>query len=131
MPSRVEEIPALLNGVEAWAESAELPPKVLFRLNLVLEELATNIVVHGYNGSDGVINIAVVDDGALLTLTLRDRAGEFDPFKSAAEVDVDEPVHTRRIGGLGVHFVKQMAQSYAYRRVRDENETVVKLARAG
>ena len=132
LASRVEAIRTLLDSVEAWAEGADLPPKALFRLNLVLEELATNIVRHGYRDvPDGIVDVRVVDDGSAVTLTLRDRAAEFDPFKNAPEADLDEPVHTRRIGGLGVHFVKQMAQSYTYRRLDGENEIVVKLPRGG
>jgi len=131
LPGRVEEIPTLLDSVEAWGQAVDLPPKALFRLNLVLEELATNIVSYGYKDRpDGVVDVNVVDDGALVTLTLRDRAAEFDPFKSAPKADLDEPdVRTRRVGGLGVHFVKQVANSYAYRRAQEENETVVTLPR--
>ena len=130
LPGRVQEIRTLLDSVEAWAQAVDLPPKAMFRLNLVLEELATNIVRHGYKDRpDGIVNVSVVDDGALLTLTLRDRAAEFDPFKLAPKADLDEPVRTRRIGGLGVHFVKQVAKSYTYRRAREENETVVTLPR--
>lgn len=130
LPGSVEAIRTLLDDVEAWGQSVDLPPKALFRLNLVLEELATNIVHHGYKDrGDRLVRISVVDDGALVTLTLRDDAGEFDPFKSAPEADLDEPVRTRRIGGLGVHFVKQMAKSYSYRREGDQNEIVVTLPR--
>ena len=132
LPSRVEEIGNLLDHVEQWGHSASLPPKALFRLKLVLEELATNIVMHGYKArADGVVNVKVVDDGTMVTLTLRDDAVEFDPFKSAPEADLDEPVRTRRVGGLGVHFVKQIARSYSYGRSGTENETVVTLPRAG
>ena len=79
-------------AVEAWAGRIELPPKALFRLNLVLEELATNIVVHGYNGGAGKVDVHVIDDGTHVTLTLRDRAVEFDPFKSAPEADLEPSV---------------------------------------
>ena len=132
LPGRAEAMRTLLDEVETWAESVELPPKALFRLNLVLEELATNIVRHGYKGrEDGVVRVNVVDDGSTVTLTLRDDAAEFDPFTSAPEADLDEPVRTRRVGGLGVHFVKQMARSYSYRRSGGENEIVVTLPRTG
>jgi serine/threonine-protein kinase RsbW len=130
LPGRVSGIRTLLDAVEAWAEKSGLPPKALFRLNLVLEELATNIVSHGYRDSgNGTVDVSVLDDGEAVTLTLRDRAAEFDPFISAPEADLDEPMHTRRIGGLGVHFVKQVARSYEYRRERDENHIVVTLPR--
>ncbi|HYC38082.1 MAG TPA: ATP-binding protein [Usitatibacter sp.] len=131
LEGRVDGIRALLDAVESWAGAIDLPPKALFRLNLVLEELATNIVRHGYRDDPaGKVDVNVVDDGAAVTLTLRDQAAEFDPFKDAPEADLDEPVHTRRIGGLGVHFVKQMAQSYSYRRDGADNEIVVRLPRA-
>ena len=132
LPGRIESIRTLLDSVEEWAKAEGLPSKALFRLNLVLEELATNVVRHGYRDRpDAEIDVSIVDDGAALTLTLRDQAEEFDPFSSAPKADVDEPVETRRMGGLGVHFVKTMAQSYTYKRHGDGNEIVVRLGRAG
>jgi serine/threonine-protein kinase RsbW len=129
LPSRIEAIGHLLDSLEAWAGRTGLPDRALFRLNLVLEELATNIVAHGYAGQEGTVDVNVVDDGAAVTLTLRDRAAAFDPFAGAPQPDLDGPMETRQAGGLGVHFVKEMAQSYAYRRDAGENEIVVKLAR--
>jgi anti-sigma regulatory factor (Ser/Thr protein kinase) len=124
------EIRTLLDAVERWSEAAALPEKAHFRLMLVLEELATNAMKHGYHGrADGEIDVGIVDDGEGIVVTLRDAGDEFDPFSAAPAPDIDEPVQTRRMGGLGVHFVKSVAQSCSYRRAGGRNEIVVRLAR--
>lgn len=131
LPARADAIRTLLDAVERWSEEAAVPEKAHFRLLLVLEELTTNAMKHGYDGrGDGEIDVAIEDDGQAVVLTLRDGGAEFDPFAAVPEPDVDEPVQTRRMGGLGVHFVKSIAQACSYRRQGGRNEIVVRLARA-
>lgn len=43
-------IPGVLDRLEAFAEAAELSPRVSHRLALVCEELATNVATHGRAG---------------------------------------------------------------------------------
>ena len=77
LPGRVEEIPTLLDSVEAWAQAFDLPPKALFRLNLVLEELATNIVSYGYKDRpDGVVDVNVVSMPTSIPLRDQPRMSE-------------------------------------------------------
>ena len=45
----------------------------------------------------------------------------FDPFTSAPEPDLDASVEERRIGGLGVYFVKTLMDEAAYERRGDRN----------
>ena len=46
LANSLDEIPGLAEAVEAFGETHDLPPKLVFQLNLALEELVTNIVCH-------------------------------------------------------------------------------------
>ena len=52
---------------------------------------------------------------------LEDDGLEFDPFRSAPEPDLDASVEERRIGGLGVYFVKSLMDEATYERVDNLN----------
>ncbi len=118
-------ISALAVSFAAWGEHAALTEKDIFQINLVLEELVTNVIVHGLGtGQPGWIWLRVVHCGDCLTIELRDSAPPFDPFQVPPPKltgDLDE----REVGGLGVHFVRTMMDEWSYS--RDSGENVVSL----
>lgn len=125
MPARLESIAALVHALEDWAEGQGVPAGVLARAGLMLDELMTNIVTHGYRGAEGLMALeADVTDGSLL-LTLIDFAFAYNPLQ-VPEPDTTLDLDSREIGGLGVHFVRRMADAVSYARTahrgREANE---------
>lgn len=85
---------------------------VALRLTLVVEELFTNTVRHGYGGdSDAPIAIALSAAGDEVTLYFEDAAPRFDPlpYMHSPPADLDAPSQARGVGGLGLHLVAQMS----------------------
>jgi len=80
----------------------------------VVDELATNIIVHGYRGRPGHIEIEVTQEGNVLVVRLRDQAPLFDPTR-APPPDLTLPLERRRVGGLGIHLTRQFTDSMTYR----------------
>ncbi len=103
----------LAAAVEAFAEDADLPMKSAFTLDLVLEEIVTNILNHGAGPGGATVDIAIEREGDALKGTVRDNAAPFDPL-ARAPVDVTASVEERDIGGLGIHLVREMTQSLGY-----------------
>lgn len=106
LPCRLEEIARLAAAVEA-----ALPERsdLAFSANLCLEELITNIVLHGLKGEDGhIINVRMSISDEWLEIVLKDDAPQFDPFFQVSEPDLDLDVEDRPVGGLGVHLVKTL-----------------------
>ena len=91
-------------------------------LNLSLDELITNTVSYGYRDADEHdIRVTLTErDGALVTV-LEDDGIAFDPFTSAPAPDLEADVEERRIGGLGVYFVKTLMDDVAYERIDNCN----------
>jgi serine phosphatase RsbU (regulator of sigma subunit)/anti-sigma regulatory factor (Ser/Thr protein kinase) len=106
LPSRLEEIETLSDAV-----SAALPERsdLAFSANLCLEELITNIILHGLKGQpDRMIHVRMSMSDEWLEIILKDDAPQFDPFVEAPEPDLDLELDDRPIGGLGVHLVKTL-----------------------
>jgi serine/threonine-protein kinase RsbW len=89
----------------------------LLRLMLIVEELFTNTVTHGYGGeSDAPIYISLRPDGDAVGLLYEDAAPQYDPLSqlSGAAADLTASVDSRPIGKLGVHLVHQLTEDARY-----------------
>ncbi|BBB67876.1 hypothetical protein UNDYM_3623 [Undibacterium sp. YM2] len=122
IPGLIPEIESLTEALRGWADRHGIPARMINSIVLMLDELLTNVVMHGYGDDDsGEIEVTVLATTNGLEVIIRDSATAFDPF-SIAEPDTTLDVDERDIGGLGVHFVRKMADSFAYRRDGDINE---------
>jgi serine/threonine-protein kinase RsbW len=84
-----------------------------FKLNLVVEELFTNMVRHNEGGGDH-IELSLERSDVMLHLELTDVDVEpFDPA-TVEEVPVGAGIEARRPGGLGIHLVRTMVDSLDY-----------------
>ncbi|HEY8167306.1 MAG TPA: ATP-binding protein [Candidatus Limnocylindrales bacterium] len=98
---------------------------------LVADELATNIIRHGYGGRPGPVDVAVAGDSTAFIMTLRDRAPEFDPTTRPAP-DLDVPLERRPVGGMGIHLIRLCIDGMEHRSRPDGgNELVVTLSLNG
>ena len=116
LPSaRLEHIGELLDFVDSFCEQAEIGPEDQFDLRLAIEEVATNVMMHGYGKrAPGPLEIALCADGEQVTVTISDRAAPFDPDE-APQPDLGAPAEERQIGGLGWHLVKKIVDDLTYR----------------
>ena len=111
------EIARSAEEIEAYGESHGWPMKWIMNLNLSLDELITNIISYGYrDGEEHEIRITLTEEEGSLTVVLEDDGIAFDPLSEVSEPDLDADVEERRIGGLGVHFVKSLMDEVAYER---------------
>lgn len=121
MVPRVTELQNLSRRVEEYGDAVGLPEPTVFVINLALDELITNTVMHGFNGvGDPHIDINLRIDGDSLLLRVRDNGARFDPTADT-NPDLDSALEDRRIGGLGLHLVKSFANRVHYEYVDGEN----------
>lgn len=106
--------------VKAAAESAGLDSKKSYRLRLAVDEVAANIVIHGYQeaGLYGDLTVIALVTGNSVTITLEDSGLAFDPgtIPMPDEESLCLPVEERAIGGLGIFLVLKGVDSFSYQR---------------
>lgn len=130
-------LPAELGAVEQ-ARSAvldhlrplHLAPRVLFALELVLEETLMNITTHAYpEGDAGPIELALEVDAEQIVLQFVDAGIEFDPLQ-APPPQVPASIAQAEPGGLGLMLVRRYARRVGYERRDDHNRLTIAMARA-
>lgn len=86
---------------------------IIFTINLVVEELFTNMVKYNQNNRNDIL-LQLEADSKALTISLTDfDVPPFDITKTE-EVNVGQHLEQRRVGGLGIHLVKQMMDHIHY-----------------
>ncbi|MEN6469328.1 MAG: ATP-binding protein [Smithella sp.] len=121
MPARVESLHELLTFIRTEAKKREFSENALNRIDLVVEEALVNVFVHGYAQDQGQVEVrCLISDDPSLMIEIRDKGVSFDPL-SLADPDVEADISKRKIGGMGVFFIRKMADKVAYRREGDSN----------
>lgn len=116
---------ALLREVDrrifAWATETGCPDATIFELRLVSEELLTNVINHGAAGGVAPqVRFALFEREDEIVIHFDDDGPAFDPL-SLPPPDVRAPLEQRKIGGLGVHLVRELMDSVSYRREKGWN----------
>ena len=116
-------------AVEEFAERDNWPPDLVFKLNLVLEELGVNIV--NYSGATGDIEISLVSDEESVTVEISDDGLPFNPLLDKETPDIAAPLGDRPIGGLGIHLVRSMMDEIWYSREDGKNKLAMTKRKSG
>lgn len=113
---RAEALDTITAAVEEFGGAEKWPPQLVFRVNLVLEELGLNIINHGRTDDLHEIEITLTSEAGSLTIEIVDNGLPFDPLEDAPSPDLDSGVADRAVGGLGVYLVRTMMDEMHYRR---------------
>ncbi len=122
LPATMEHLERFRSYVMDKAESGGLTPDMLFKIELVLEELLTNVINYAYADDDGgevEVGCCLADDSTF-HLSIRDWGRPFDPL-ARQDPDITQGINERGIGGLGIHLVRRMADQVTYQREADGN----------
>ena len=120
--SEASELIRLEAFAEAFARDRGLADEEQARLLVILEELFTNVVTHGYGGEIEACSVAVALDWrrGRLTINFVDDGPPFDPLAHSAP-DLDAPAEQRPIGGLGIAIVRALVDRARYCRQDHRN----------
>jgi serine/threonine-protein kinase RsbW len=127
VPGALDSLEAIGQFVLGAASDAGLDRKASYRLRLAVDEIATNIVVHGYEdaGRQGPIDVWAELDDAELRVCLQDLAVPFDPREARVPEGMDRPLEEREIGGLGVFLALRGVDELRYERVGEQNRNII------
>jgi anti-sigma regulatory factor (Ser/Thr protein kinase) len=128
VPARLEVLGTIGTFVMAAADKAGLDHRAAYRLRLAIDEMATNVIMHGkpveHSGIDEIRLSAEIDDQTL-RITLEDHGPAFNPLEHGGVDDqLDKPMEQRPIGGLGVFLAIRGVDRFHYERVGDINRSI-------
>jgi len=122
LQNTIEEVQIAIQLFEEFAEIHALPIPTAIKVNIVLDELLSNIVKYGFPDENTYkieINLELSGNGGL-SIIISDNGIPFNPFQKTPP-DLSIPLEEREIGGLGIHLVKQLMDTYTYKRELDSN----------
>jgi len=119
--NNMQELTHVIQVVNVFLEPRELQSKLVYAVNLILEEILVNIIKYGYDDEDShEIEVRIGVEEEEVALTVIDDGKEFNPLT------IPRPNHSKsamdRIEeGLGLQFVRHMRNAMEYRREGDKN----------
>lgn len=114
VPARLDALDGIARYVRALADRARLGKDAAYRLRLAVDELATNVVTHGYRDGDGEIVVLGGIGTDRVWVRIEDTAPPFDPRQGCRPPDDGLPPECRRVGGLGVHLALTSVDAFTY-----------------
>jgi serine/threonine-protein kinase RsbW len=128
LPGTPDALRVLAEAITAFAARRGLTHDTSAAVHLALEEVVTNILVHGFCGRPGAaIDVTVAVAPGEVVACVEDSAPPFDPRQAPAP-DFDSPLEQRRPGGLGWFLVKRLMDGIDYERVGDRNRLTLRKA---
>jgi serine/threonine-protein kinase RsbW len=124
----LNELARIRDFVEIQAGALGVAPDVVYDLVLAANEIATNIVVHGYRGQPGTIEVELRSEGDAVEIVLRDQTPLFDPTL-APTPDTNLPLEKRPRGGMGIHLTRRLTDAMLHRLTRDGGNEVTLIKR--
>ena len=117
----VKEIPALAIFVGSICEDMRFNQLTTDSVNLAVEEAVVNVMNYAYpEGTRATILLEVFADEESVRFVLCDDGKPFDPTASE-EVDIENNVKNKIIGGMGIHLIRHYMDHIAYERKDGQN----------
>ncbi len=127
VPAEIGALPDALAAIAGFAAAHRLDPRISHAMELVADEIISNVIRHGRTPSGRAprIRCAAEANATAASIVFLDDAAKFDPLTDAPAPDLDASVEERRIGGLGAFIVQQLTDDCVYRRDGDWNRLEV------
>ena len=119
--SDAETLERISSRVEEMGEKDNWPPRLIYLVNLTLEELGMNALTHGLDHGLDELEITIRSETHSLIIEMSDNGDPFDPLNDVPVPDPNAPLETRPIGGLGIYLIRKMVDDIHYRREDGKN----------
>ncbi|MEY2984094.1 MAG: hypothetical protein RLZZ568_711 [Cyanobacteriota bacterium] len=128
VPGLLESLSQIAAYIMKAANQCGLDKKSAYKLRLAVDEIATNIIIHGYQeaGRSGDITVEAAINEAQLTVTIEDTGEPYDPTHHhlPSESDLSTSLEDRPVGGLGIYLVLEGVDEFQYQHDGDRNRNI-------
>ena len=123
--NRLTENCRVIEHFDTFSEHYAIPQHVKLKMDVVFDELLTNIISYAYrDNKEHDIEIKVELSADRLKVSMVDDGIPFNPL-GVETPDIELPLEERTVGGLGIHLVRNMMDKVSYRRRIDKNVITV------
>ena len=125
----ISELQRVTASISSLCAREGIPADMEYDLTLALEEMITNVVEHaGFGDREHVLTVRLSLNEDEFVAQIEDEGREFDPTQHPTP-ELDAPLAERKIGGLGIHLVRQIMESMEYERVDGRNVVTLRKKR--
>ena len=120
VPATAEKLGETLSTLRDYAARAGhlagLTQRSIYNLKLAVDEIATNIINYAYDNKHDDFTIAVTASitREKLTVILEDTGNPYDPRQHSRTANIDTPLDTRELGGLGIYLALKSVDEFNY-----------------
>ena len=125
-----DQLDRLMEFINEQLEEFSCPDEVRFDLNVIVDELFSNIFQFAYGPEPGTVTVRVEreSDPPAAVLTFEDRGAPFNPLTEERPDLSSQPARERPVGGLGIFLVRKRADQLSYTRQGGKNILTVRKA---
>ena len=121
LPCNLQEVPRLNAFVEEVCQGVRFDELTTMSIKVAVEEAVVNVMKYAYPpGQQRDVTIEAASNDVRLKFTIIDSGQPFDPTVQS-EVDTTLSAKERKIGGLGIHIIRQNMDSINYERIDNLN----------
>lgn len=115
VPNELVRLRDLTAAIDAVLETNTVSREVRDDVRLIAEEIVANAIEYGGSDAQTEIIVEIMALEGRLAIEFRDCGQPFDPLAAEAP-PLDARIEERPVGGLGLHLVRELAESLSYRR---------------
>jgi serine/threonine-protein kinase RsbW len=129
VPSATENLALIREFVGNVGSQAGLADDDVAKLELAVDEAVANVIEHAHgNDSNKEVTVRATFDAATLRIEVVDEGEGFDPT-AVPTTPVEQMVHDRRTGGLGLRVMKSLMDEVSYEIIPGERNRLRLLKR--
>ena len=101
LSSALENLSVIRTLIRTYLTLHKVEERNIMEILTITDELATNVVVHGYQYQPGELIITIEKEGSIIKLVVEDNGVGFDESKMSKEE-----------GGMGLRIARSMSDSF-------------------
>lgn len=121
LPATLDNLPVFIDLVAQKAEEYGFGRKYINEIELALEEALVNVAKYAYGEAGGDVEVNCRSfEGGVFSVEIIDSGVPFD-LTTMPDPDIAADISDRKIGGLGIFFIRQLMDEVVYQRQEDKN----------
>lgn len=113
----------IIDNVNSFLEKVDCPDDTRKSIDIIIDEICDNIKEYAYGNTSGLMHVKCEIGANIAKLVFEDYGKAFDPLSES----VPKKGSVLNVGGLGIHFVRNLSDEISYERIGDMNRLTVKI----